>query len=136
MSPNITKFSESFGFNISCVYKKDISAATTKRFFPKAFSLLRRLETIFYYAKSVWKQFKKSKFCIAINIFASLSSQPSVGLITWIFSSKSDAETDDLIGAFSSWVIQNIQVGYPRKQEFHIRYNKLTTMVENKDHLL
>ena len=30
----------------------------------------------------------------------------------------------------------NIQVGYPRKQEFHIRYNKLTTMVENTDHLL
>ena len=30
----------------------------------------------------------------------------------------------------------NIQVGYPRKQEFHIRYNKQTTMVENKDHLL
>ena len=30
----------------------------------------------------------------------------------------------------------NIQVGYPRKQEFHIRYNKQTTMVENNDHLL
>ena len=30
----------------------------------------------------------------------------------------------------------NIQVGYPRKQEFHISYNKQTTMVENKDHLL
>ena len=43
---------------------------------------------------------------------------------------------DDLIGVFSSWAIQNIQVGYPRKQEFHIRYNKQTTMVENNDHLL
>ena len=42
----------------------------------------------------------------------------------------------DLIGIFSSWAMTNIQVGYPRKQEFHIRYNKLTTMVENKDHLL
>ena len=50
-----------------------------------------------------------------------------MGLITWIFSSKSDAETDDLIGAFSSWVIQNIQVGYPRKQEFHIRYKKISS---------
>ena len=42
----------------------------------------------------------------------------------------------DLIGVFSSWAIQNIQVGYPRKQEFHIRYNRQTTMVENNDHLL
>ena len=30
----------------------------------------------------------------------------------------------------------NIQLGYPRIQEFHIRYNRQTTMVENNDHLL
>ena len=42
----------------------------------------------------------------------------------------------DLIGIFSSLGDTNIQVGYPIKQEFHIRYNKLTAMVENKDHLL
>ena len=30
----------------------------------------------------------------------------------------------------------NIQVGYQRIQEFHIRYNRQTTMVENNDHLL
>ena len=50
--------------------------------------------------------------------------------------SGENGDDDDLIGVFSNWAIQNIQVGYPRKQEFHIRYNKLTTMVENKDHLL
>ena len=36
---------------------------------------------------------------------------------------------DDLIGVFLSWAIQNIQAGYPRKQEFHIRYNKQTTTI-------
>ena len=50
--------------------------------------------------------------------------------------SGENGDDDDLIGVFSNWAIQNIQVDYPRKQEFHIRYNRQTTMVENNDHLL
>ena len=48
-----------------------------------------------------------------------------------------DVDEDyDLIGVFSSWAIQIYKLVTQEKQEFHIRYNKLTTMVENKDHLL
>ena len=62
--------------------------------------------------------------CVAFVV-----AHSSISSLPWFYD-------DDLIGIFSSWAITNIQVGYLRKQEFHIRYNKLTTMVENKDHLL
>ena len=54
-----------------------------------------------------------------------------IGGVQW-----SDDDDDDLIGIFSSWAIHIYKLVTQEKQEFHIRYNKQTTMVENNDHLL
>ena len=67
---------------------------------------------------------------IVITVFMCFNFQIPLHRRHWIDSLY------DLIGIFSSWAIQIYKLVIEEKQEFHIRYNKQTTMVENRDHLL
>ena len=94
---------------------------------------------------ATWKMISSSKnfkYFKTWSLGASGTSRPERELALWAYLTSTFVPL--ALRLSSSWFDRcifelgdtNIQVGYPRIQEFHIRYNRQTTMVENNDHLL